>query len=967
MDRRCGSRLFVLLVPLCVMAVWSLPVGVVAQDEMGSALVDLVEQPDVLGDASHEPTAQHDEAAAPLDPTGADPGAVPPDGGADATAAGEALPDGIDGPVPPEVRLLGPTPANVLSASLSKGKARHVPSALYPTIQSAINAADDGDNVIVAPGLYRERLSWHDKALFLLGASPELTVVDAEYLGPCLAVLNVPNRSKVGGFTFTQGKAVYVGTGGASGIYGGGLVLMNSPIAVTGNRIVNCTSDYAGGGIALLFSEATLKENVITGNYARFGGGVCAHSSAAVVKGNRIEANRSGYQGGGLNLWYSAADIRDNQVRNNTSAVLAAGAFVGASSATLRDNEITENSAETYGGGGVLINTDPSPAGSPPADIRANVISRNTAAHRGGGVALYFSSAEFRDNEVADNTAADGGGFYVYQCSPLLEANTISGNAVFTSFGGGVLAWGGSSAVTAPRIVGNRITGNSAYVGGAVYGMSASPQVIGNLLSGNATVNGGAAWVYSYSPGLEPLLEANEIAGNTASGRGGGVTPSVTVGTVRRNTVSGNVAGEYGGGVYVYECSPRLEANLVAGNSSGYGGGLAVYRESTHTSTVTAPELLSNDVNGNAATQDGGGVYAYYASPQIVGNVISANTARNGGGAGAFFGGPGAQLLLEENEISGNTATWQGAGVCLTASPGIFRGNTVTGNASTAAGARGGGAYLYECSPRLEANLFAGNASGYGGGVAVYRDPSHTSAAAAPLLLANEISGNSALYNGGGLFAYYASPNAVGNRISANAAGYYGGGLYAYAYSPGVWPVYDANHILANTAAISVGGGYIGGSTSSAPAYAYALLRNNLVAGNTAASVGGLYLLYPYYVSMANCTVSGNSGQGVYRYGGSYAWIYNCILWGNAGTDLTNCTAYYSDVGTGGSLGAGSFRADPLLVGLGDFHLQVGSPCIDAGNNAPPPYGTLPATDLDGNPRLVNGVVDMGAYEWQGP
>ncbi|GAF82001.1 unnamed protein product, partial [marine sediment metagenome] len=62
--------------------------------------------------------------------------------------------------------------------------------------------------------------------------------------------------------------------------------------------------------------------------------------------------------------------------------------------------------------------------------------------------------------------------------------------------------------------------------------------------------------------------------------------------------------------------------------------------------------------------------------------------------------------------------------------------------------------------------------------------------------------------------------------------------------------------------------------------------------------------------------------------------------------------------------GVGNIDADPCFVDpdSNDFHLLAYSPCIDAGdNNAVPPEVT---TDLGGNPRIINGIVDMGAYEY---
>ncbi len=58
----------------------------------------------------------------------------------------------------------------------------------------------------------------------------------------------------------------------------------------------------------------------------------------------------------------------------------------------------------------------------------------------------------------------------------------------------------------------------------------------------------------------------------------------------------------------------------------------------------------------------------------------------------------------------------------------------------------------------------------------------------------------------------------------------------------------------------------------------------------------------------------------------------------------------------------GNISTDPLFVDADndDFHLSLGSPCIDVGDNS---VVEANSTDLDGNPRIINGIVDMGAYE----
>lgn len=84
-------------------------------------------------------------------------------------------------------------------------------------------------------------------------------------------------------------------------------------------------------------------------------------------------------------------------------------------------------------------------------------------------------------------------------------------------------------------------------------------------------------------------------------------------------------------------------------------------------------------------------------------------------------------------------------------------------------------------------------------------------------------------------------------------------------------------------------------------------------------------------------------------------------------TDLGGILPPNIGAGCADRANSGNIDADPFFVDQlqGDFHIQSGSPCINAGFNGAP---VIPSNDKDGFPRIlpVGGVVDMGAYEFGG-
>ena len=147
------------------------------------------------------------------------------------------------------------------------------------------------------------------------------------------------------------------------------------------------------------------------------------------------------------------------------------------------------------------------------------------------------------------------------------------------------------------------------------------------------------------------------------------------------------------------------------------------------------------------------------------------------------------------------------------------------------------------------------------------------------------------------------------------------------------------------------------------------LVVNCIFYRNSAALTGGgMYNVNESKPAVVNCSFHANQaeteGGGIYNNTG-IPILTNCILWGNQAPEKpeisgTDPVVTYSNI-QGDFPGEGNMRIDPDFAD-DQLRLSAGSTCIDAGDNAAVPEHVT--TDLDHHPRITNGRVDMGAFEY---
>ncbi len=150
-------------------------------------------------------------------------------------------------------------------------------------------------------------------------------------------------------------------------------------------------------------------------------------------------------------------------------------------------------------------------------------------------------------------------------------------------------------------------------------------------------------------------------------------------------------------------------------------------------------------------------------------------------------------------------------------------------------------------------------------------------------------------------------------------------------------------------------------------------IRNCVITGNTSVRYGGGVNIWNAG-KVKNCVIAKNTapagkGAGIRTRNNSY--VYNCIIYYNNGDNWVagGGSYHFYNSCVNASIPAGkktsTINSVPMFVdltpGSENYRLQAGSPAIDAGVN----IGWMASVpDLDGNTRIVNGTVDMGAYEY---
>ncbi len=683
--------------------------------------------------------------------------------------------------------------------------------------------------------------------------------------------------------------------------------------------------------------------------------------ATATIEGLTIAHGNTQSGGGGIanfgTLTVTNCTISGNSAPNGTGFTYGGGGIFNIGTLTVTDSTISGNSSPNRYGGGI----------SNRGTLTATncTISGNSAPNGpGGGMSIFDGTVNVTDCTISGNSATGagllypggGGGFYQLAGELIVSDCTITGNSVSGS------GWGGGiDSISAMTVTNSTFSGNYASSGGAIssdLSNGGGGTLTNCTISGNSAEGGGGI----YNSGSITVADCT-IAGNSASGVGGGIENRSALGgghfTVANTIVAGNTGSP---APDIYGSVTSLGFNLI-GNSSGGGG-------------FVATDLLNvNPFLG--PLQDNGGLAETLAllpgSPAIAAGDVAlvpsgittdqrgASRTENGTvDIGAFevqvfqvsntsdssSGGSLRYALTQANLFGGSVITFMTSGLISLATPlpVISRDVQIHGRGASNLTVSGKKVKMvFNVAELVTATITGltiadGGGSSYGGGIT----NAGTLTVADCTISGNSAPGGSGEFGDGGGGIFNLGTLAVNNcTISGNSApGGSGGGIW----SAGTLTVTDST-LSNNSASVSGGGIYIDGGTGK--------ITNSTLSGNSA-GIGGGIIAYRGTLTLANTIVAMNTAQT------------------GADVDGTVSSKGYNLIGdsSGGSgfVATDLLNLNPLLGTLQNnggptetMALLAGSPAIATGSVALIPPGIT--TDQRGSARVVNGTLDIGAFE----
>jgi len=694
---------------------------------------------------------------------------------------------------------------------------------------------------------------------------------------------------------------------------GGGIFCCHSILKITNTTIsFNNSEDCYGGGIYYEHSNSILSNVEITGNTGKFGCGIYSSHSSLNLYNTIISANTAYYING-----YS----------------LGGGFCSYKSTSSLINTLIDQNSG--YCGGGIYSEKDSLLSLS-------NVTISNNSATFGGGIYCDESSPDLYNVSLSGNYAGNGGALYLHSCSPYLSDVTISEN--HGKYCGGIACDDGTVFFNDENLCSIFLN-----YGGKVndlYFNSNCP--ITDVVVDTFTVLQPTEYftypldlfTFDINNGkIEPVAHDLYIDPD-GSDDNSGLTANDPLKTIAYALVK----------IHSAESSPRTIHCAEGLYSSSETG------EKFPLNCKNFVSMIGEDAD--ATVLDGEDTRALMFCLDDSNVVVTDMTIMNGHN---MFGGgiycSHSTLDVARITFMNNYADALGGGVLCWGSDVSIHDVTFDGNVCQYG--KGGGISCDDYSNVSVINgLICNNTSKYGGGLSCSDD--------SRIVCKNStIENNTSFSYGGGI---YCSDNSclicidltIANNTSASGAG----GIDCRFSSTS-----ELTDVIVRGNVGHRGGGIECFNDS------YIDMKNVLIHRNRASQrCNGIYCAFAS-MNLVNVTISKNNSS-IVDVGGIYlsqadANVVNCILWNDwhdilLQDTLSNVTVIYSDI-EGGWTGEGNIDADPLFINPNENNYQLSStsPCINTG--IPDTTGLhIPITDLNGNPRIYDDIIDMGCYEWQG-